>query len=168
MFCVNYLSFLEKYFYYFAIDYFSYYLHVPLEQLVYARYMGATWVSENRCWAVTRSIRIVTIEQKWISYSKVKWKLYSTKCSKPPQNVSKSKLTAKPFILTCNVSKLNRLKAVISLVAPSFGQRKGNWFHQDNERPHNLILLERFPCIYLIVNTSNRVFTTCSHLPRLI
>ena len=107
--------------------------------------------------------RMVTGDEKWITYSNVKRKRSWSKGSEPAQTVAKPGLTARKVLLcvwwdwqgiiyyellsygqTLNLDlyckQLDRLKEAIAQKHPVLANRNGIVFHQDNAKPHTSIL----------------------------
>ena len=107
--------------------------------------------------------RMITGDEKWVTYDNVKRKRSWSKGSEPAQTVAKPGLTARKVLLcvwwdwqgiihhellpygqTLNsdlyCQQLDRLKEAIDQKRPALANRRGIVFHQDNARPHTSIV----------------------------
>jgi len=107
--------------------------------------------------------RLVTGDEKWITYDNVTRKRSWSKRGAPAQTVPKPRLTARKVLLcvwwdwqgiiyyellpygqTLNselyCQQLDRLKAAIAQKRPALANRRSIVFHQDNARPHTSIV----------------------------
>ncbi|GFS57554.1 mariner Mos1 transposase [Trichonephila clavipes] len=108
-------------------------------------------------------LRMVTGDEKWVTYDNIVRKRSWSKCGEAVQTVAKPGLTARKVLLcvwwdwkgiiyyelllygqTLNsviyCQRLDRLKLVIDQKRPELANRRGIVFHQDNARPHTSVV----------------------------